>query len=266
MPISPLIDAYDTILLDLDGCVWVGSNPTRGAAEAVAALRGAGKRLAFVTNDSRHSPEDYVRKLWSLGIQASLDEVVTVGAAVQHVLAERAPGAPVYVIGSSAIYRHVTDAGQRIVNGTPRAAEAEIVVFAAHDELDFSDMRGAVQAVLGGAEVIATDRDGSYPSELGMAPGTGAFLVALEYATGVTGRVVGKPEPQLFETALDRIGDGRALVIGDRLESDLAGAAAAGLDAAIVLSGVATRTAAEAASDPAPVAIAEDLHSLLLGS
>ena len=71
-----------------------------------------------------------------------------------------------------------------------------------------------------------------------MAPGTGAFLAALEYATGATGRVVGKPEPQLFYTALDRIGPGRALVIGDRLESDLAGAAAAGLDAAIVLSGV----------------------------
>jgi glycerol 3-phosphatase-2 len=266
MSLSPLIDAYDTILLDLDGCVWVGNTATRGAAEAIAALRGAGKHLAFVTNDSRHSPEEYVRKLWSLGVQASLDEVVTVGGAIQHVLAERPPGAPVYVIGSSAIYRHVSDAGQRIVNGTPRAGSAEIVVFAAHDALDFSEMRGAVQAVLAGAEVIATDRDGSYPSENGMAPGTGAFLVALEYATGVTGRVVGKPEPQLFRTALDRIGDGRALVIGDRVESDLAGAAAAGLDAAIVLSGVSSRAAAEAASEPAPVAIAEDLHALLLGS
>ncbi len=266
MSISPLIDAYDTILLDLDGCVWVGSTPTRGVGEAIAALRAAGKRLAFVTNDSRHSPEEYVRKLWSLGVQAALDEVVTVGGAIQHVLAERTTGTPVYVIGSSAIYRHVTDAGQRIVNGTPRAAEAEIVVFAAHDQLDFAEMRGAVQAVLGGAEIIATDRDGSYPSEQGMAPGTGAFLVALEYATGVTGRVVGKPEPQLFHTALDRVGNGRALVIGDRVESDLAGAAAAGLDAALVLSGVATREAANAASNPAPVAIADDLHALLLGS
>jgi HAD superfamily hydrolase (TIGR01450 family) len=244
----------------------VGGSATRGAAEAIAALRTAGKRLAFVTNDSRHSPEEYVRKLWGLGVQASLDEVVTVGGAIQHVLAERAPGVPVYVIGSSAIYRHVTDAGQRIVNGTPRAANAEIVVFAAHDELDFAEMRGAVQAVLAGAEIIATDRDGSYPSEQGLAPGTGAFLVALEYATGVTGRVVGKPEPQLFHTAIDRIGDGRALVIGDRLESDLAGAAAAGLDAAIVLSGVTSRDAAESASDPAPVAVAEDLHALVLGS
>jgi glycerol-1-phosphatase len=266
MPLSPLIDAYDAVLLDLDGCVWVGGSPTRGAPEAIAALRAAGKALAFVTNDSRHSPEEYVRKLWSVGIQASLDEVVTVGGAVQYVLAERPPGRPAYVVGSSAIYRHVTDAGARIVNGTPRAPAAEVVVFAAHDELDFAEMRGAMQAVLGGAELIATDRDGSYPSAEGMAPGTGAFLAALEYATGTTGRVLGKPEPQLFYTALDRIGRGRALVIGDRLESDLAGAASAGLDAAIVLSGVTSRQAAQEASDPAPVAIAEDLHTLLLGA
>ena len=267
MSLTPLINSYDTILLDLDGCVWVGSTATRGAPEAIAALREAGKTLAFVTNDSRHSPEEYVRKLWSLGIKASLDEVVTVGGAIQFVLAERPPGRPVYVIGSAAIYRHVTDAGHRIVNGTPRAGTAEVVVFAAHDELDFTEMRGAMQAVLGGAELIATDRDGSYPSELGLAPGTGAFLAALEYATGARGRVVGKPEPHLFETALDRIGDGgRTLVIGDRLESDLAGAAAAGLDGAIVLSGVATRETAQAAEEPAPVAIAEDLHALLLGS
>lgn len=267
MSLTPLINAYDTILLDLDGCVWVGSTPTRGVADAIGALRGAGKALAFVTNDSRHSPEDYVRKLWSLGIKASLDEVVTVGGAVQYVLAERPSGSLVYVIGSAAIYRHVTDAGQRIINGTGREASAEAVVFASHDELDFAEMRGAMQAVLGGAELIATDRDGSYPTELGMAPGTGAFLAALEYATGARARVVGKPEPQLFETALDRVGSpGRALVIGDRLESDLAGAAAAGLDAAIVLTGVSTRATAEAASDPAPVAIAEDLHALLLGS
>ncbi len=93
------------------------------------------------------------------------------------------------------------------------------------------------------------------------------MLAALEFATGKTARIVGKPEPQLFLTALDRIGNGgRTLVIGDRLASDLAGAAAAGLDGAIVLTGVNTREEAEQSREPAPVAIAEDLHALLLGS
>ena len=83
-----------------------------------------------------------------------------------------------------------------------------------------------------------------------MSPGTGAIVAALEYATGKTARSVGKPDPQMFETALDRLGSGRTLVIGDRLDADLAGAAASGLDGAIVLTGVATRAEAQAASDP----------------
>jgi HAD superfamily hydrolase (TIGR01450 family) len=264
MPLSPLLDRYDHVVLDLDGCVWVGDTCTRGAPEAVAELRAAGKSIMFVTNDARRSPEEYVRKLWSLGLQASLEEVVTVGAAIQHLLAERTRGQLVYVIGSPAIFRHVADAGHRIVNGTGRAGAAEVVVVASHDELSFKELRAATQAVLGGAEMIAAGRDRTFPVEDGLWPGTGAIVAALEYATEARATIVGKPEPGIFHTALDRLGQGRTLVVGDRLDSDLAGAAAAGLDAAIVLTGIATRAEANAASDPAPVAIADDLHALLL--
>ena len=90
--ISPLLDGYDQLILDLDGCVWVGDEPTPGASEAIAALRDAGKRVAFVTNDPRQSGEDYVRKLWGMGVQASLADVVTVGGAMQHLLAETRTG------------------------------------------------------------------------------------------------------------------------------------------------------------------------------
>jgi len=191
---------------------------------------------------------------------------VTVGAAIQYVLAERGADAAAYVIGSPAIFRHVSDAGRRIVNGTDLEAMADVVVVAEHDELRLTDLGGAIQAVLGGAEMIAAGLDRTYPTENGLAPGTGAVVAALEYATERTARNVGKPDPQIFRTALDRLGPGRALVVGDRLDSDLAGAAAAELDAAIVLSGVTSRPEAEAAGDPAPVAIAEDLHALILGN
>src|SRR6202011_2966631 len=96
---------------------WVGDSCTRKAPEAIAELRAAGKAIAFLTNDARRSPEDFVRKLWSLGLRASLEEVVTVGAAIQYMLAERRPGASAYVIGSPAIFRPITAAGLRIVTG-----------------------------------------------------------------------------------------------------------------------------------------------------
>jgi glycerol 3-phosphatase-2 len=263
MALSSLIDTYEHVLLDLDGCVWVQDVPTPHVAEALAELRAAHKTVSFVTNDSRLSPEDYVRKLWSLGMQAALEEVVTVGAAIQFLLAGRGFGVPTYVIGSPAIFRHVAESGQRVVNGTPRAAEAQIVVVAGHDRFDFAELRTATQAVLGGAEMIAADRDRTFPAADGQWPGTGAIVAALEYATRATARSVGKPEPMIFETALDRVGPGRALMVGDRLDSDLGGAATAGIDGAIVLTGVTNREQAEAAADPQPVAIADNLHALI---
>ncbi|MGI8412476.1 MAG: HAD-IIA family hydrolase [Solirubrobacteraceae bacterium] len=265
MTLSPLLSDYDHVLLDLDGCVWVGDECTRNAAEAVSELRAAGKTLAFLTNGARCSPEEYVRKLWSLGLRASLEEVVTVGAAIQFELAGWGHGASAYVIGSPAIHRHVAEAGLRIVNhGGDPGVPADVVVIAGHDGFDYGELRGATQAVLGGAQMMAAGRDRTFPARDGICPGTGAIAAALEYATERVAINVGKPEPQIFRTALDRLGPGRTLVVGDRLDSDLAGAAAAGLDAAIVLTGVTSKDEAERARDPAPVAIAPDLHSLLL--
>jgi HAD superfamily hydrolase (TIGR01450 family) len=264
MALSPLLSRYDHVLLDLDGCVWVGDAVVPGAPEAIAELRAAGKGLMFLTNDARRSPEEYVRKLWSLGLRASLEEVVTVGATIQYVLAGSKPGTTAYVVGSAAIFRHVADAGMRIVNGAEGPIEAELVVLASHDELTFRELRDATQAVLAGGEMIAAGRDRTFPTEQGIWPATGALVAALEYATQRTARSVGKPAPDMFEAALDRLGPGRALVVGDRLDSDLAGAAAAGLDGAIVLSGVTSREQARAAADPTPVAIADDLRALVI--
>jgi HAD superfamily hydrolase (TIGR01450 family) len=264
MALSPLLKRYDHVLLDLDGCVWVGDECTPGAPAAISELRAAGKSVAFLTNDPRHAPEEYVRKLWSLGVQASLEEVVTVGATIQYVLAERPPRTTVYVIGADAIFRHVGQAGMRIVNGTDRATDADVVVIAGHDDFRFSELRDATQAVLAGAEMLAAGRDRTFPTADGPCPGTGAIVAALEYATGRVAYSIGKPDPQMFATALDRLGPGRTLMIGDRIDSDLAGAAAAGLDGAIVLSGVCDRAAAEAAQEPAPVAVGDDLHALVV--
>src|SRR3954463_11177946 len=265
MPLSPLLQSYEQVILDLDGCVWVGPDALPGAAEAIAALRDGGKRIAFVTNDPRHAGEEFVRKLWRIGVQASLADVVTGGAAVQHLLAETRRGGTAFVIGTDAFRKHVADAGVRVVNWTDLASRAELVIVGGPDELPYDDRKNAVLALRRGADFLATGRDPTYPMPDGLWPGTGAILAAVEVGSGRSAAIVGKPEPQLFFTALDRLGDGSTLVIGDRLDADVAAADKARLDSALVLTGGTSRAEAEAAKKPRPVAVADDLAALVDG-
>jgi len=264
VPVTPLIARYDHILLDLDGCVWVGDEATDGAVAAVTALRAAGKGITFVTNDTQLSTEEYVRKLWRLGFQASLEEVVTAGGALQYVLAQRFAGAAAVVVGSPAIHAHVEAAGLRVANGTPFASRADVVVVAYHPRFDYAELRDASQAALRGAYLLGANRDATFPMPDGPWPGSGAIVAAVETASGRTATIVGKPEPTLVQTALDRLGSGRALMVGDRVDADLGAAHAAGIDGAIVLSGASDRASAEAASAPSPVAISDRLETLVL--
>jgi glycerol-1-phosphatase len=261
--ITALAARYDQFILDLDGCVWIGDEPTPRAVEALDELRGAGKRVAFATNDPRSATEDYVTRLWKLGLRASLRDVVTVGGAVQHLLADTRSGRTAFVIGTAPLRRHVADAGLRVLNGTDLASRAEVVVVGGTEDFVYDDLRQATLALRRGADFLATGRDPTYPRPDGLWPGTGAILAAVEYATGRTAEVVGKPQPQMLLTALDRLGDGRTLVVGDRVDSDLAAAAAARLDGALVLTGEATREDADG-FEPPPVAIGDTLAALIL--
>jgi glycerol-1-phosphatase len=263
VPLSPIASAYDQFILDLDGCVWIGDEPTPRAVEAVEALRDAGKNVAYATNDPRSATEDYVARLWKIGIRASMSDVVTVGGALQHLLAETRSGRTAFVIGTDALRRHVTEAGLKILNGTDLASRAEVVIVGGTEELVYDDLRVASLAARRGADFLATARDPTYPQPDGLWPGTGAILAAVELAAGETAEIVGKPEPQLMFTALDRLGEGRTLVVGDRVDTDLAAAAAAQLEAALVLSGGTKREALNG-FEPAPVAVTETLADLLL--
>jgi HAD superfamily hydrolase (TIGR01450 family) len=205
-----------------------------------------------------------VQKLWRLGVQASLADVVTVGGAMQHLLAETRRGNTAFVIGTESMHRHVADAGLKIMNGTDLASRADLVIIAGTDRLSFEDLRDATLAARRGADLLATGRDPTYPMPDGLWPGTGAIVAAVEYASGRKANIVGKPEPQLFLTALDRLGEGRTLVVGDRLDADVAGAARARLDAALVLTGGTSGEEAEQAKDPKPKVVAPNLASLVL--
>jgi HAD superfamily hydrolase (TIGR01450 family) len=265
VPLSALARRYRHFLLDLDGCLYVGDSPTERAAEALAALREASKGIVFLTNEVGSSPEEIVRKLWRLGFQASLDEVMTAGAALQFMLADRGGGGgAAFVIGSQAVVDHVAEAGLRIVNNTEFATRADIVVVADHERFNYAELRIATQAVLRGAELIGLSRDRTFPMPDGMWPGSGAVLAAVETACRrKADTIVGKPEPAMYEAARDRLGDGKILAVGDRLDADVLGAKRAGLDSALVLTGVTDRAQADGAQ-PAPTHVADSLAALLL--
>jgi HAD superfamily hydrolase (TIGR01450 family) len=264
LPLSSALRPYDHLLLDLDGCLWVGDDACVGAVEAVHALREAGRSVRFLTNDVRYGPEEFVRKLWRLGFQAAVDEVLSVGAAVQRLLSERDGGAA-FVIGSQALVDHVADAGLRVVNRTPFAARADVVVVGAHEAFVFEELKVAVQAVVRGALLVGATRDATFPMPDGPWPGTGAILAAVETAAGRKADVVvGKPEPGMYEAARASLGPGRVLAVGDRLDIDVAGARRAGLDSALVLTGSTSRAEA-AAADPRPTHVGDSLAALVLG-
>jgi ribonucleotide monophosphatase NagD (HAD superfamily) len=128
VPLSPIAQRYEQFILDLDGCVWIGDEPTPRAVEALDALRDSGRDVVYATNDPRSATEDYVARLWKIGIRASVRDVVTVGGATQHLLAETRSGRTAFVVGTEALRRHVTDAGLRVLNGTDLASRAEVVV------------------------------------------------------------------------------------------------------------------------------------------
>lgn len=264
MGLSAFAAGYDNIVCDMDGCLWIGDELTPRAGEAIVAIREAGKGLAFVTNNPRRSAEDYVAKMWRLGIQGSARDVVTVGGALQHLLAETRHGRTAYVIGSDALHKHVADAGLKVMNGTDLATRAEVVVLGGTEEWDFEHVRVAAIAARRNGDLVATSRDPTYPMPDGFWPGTGSLVAAVEVASGRQAIIVGKPEPQLIISALDRLGEGRALMIGDRLDTDIAAAAKAHVDAALVLTGAVTREQADAANDPKPVAVADTLADLVL--
>jgi glycerol 3-phosphatase-2 len=267
VPLSAIARRYDHFLIDLDGCLWVGDEPTDRAAEGLSALREARKGIVFMTNDAGHTPEEFVRKLWRLGFRASLAEIVTAGAALQFMLAGREDAGAAFVIGSRALIDHVAQAGLRIVNNTEFATRADIVVVSDHPGFNYVELRVATQAVLRGAELIGLTRDRTFPMPDGPWPGSGAILAALETACDRTAdAVVGKPEPGMYDTARDRLGEGRVLAIGDRLDADVAGARRAGLDSALVLTGAteAAEVTGVEKETGGPTFVADSLAALVL--
>jgi HAD superfamily hydrolase (TIGR01450 family) len=259
----PLTEVYDLVLLDLDGVVYIGPAAVPGAAEALDQVRAAGVRTAFVTNNASRPPQTVGEHLRELGIPAEDDDVVTSAQAAAALLSRRlAPGSPVLVVGGEGLYRALEAVGLKPVASMDDEPLAVTQGFS--PDLGWRLLAEGTRAVRSGLPWIATNVDLTVPTPFGPAPGNGTMVAAVSTATGVQPEIAGKPEPTLFLEATQRYQARRPLVVGDRLDTDLEGARAAGMDGLVVLTGVSrVRELVEAAAQRRPHLIARDLNGLL---
>lgn len=260
----PLAQAYDLALVDLDGVTYKGHEPIEFAAEGLAAARAAGLRLVFVTNNASREPESVSDQLSSLDIPAQPKDVMTAAQACARLLGDHVdPGARVLVVGGAGLVTAVTEAGYVVVQSADDAPDAVAQGFA--PSLAWADLAEAAYAVAGGAVHVVSNLDLSLPTARGFAPGNGALVGAVVAATGVQPFSAGKPSPAMYAMAIERAGATRPLVVGDRLDTDLAGARAGGYPGFHVLTGVnSARDDILAHPGERPDFIGADLRSLLV--
>jgi HAD superfamily hydrolase (TIGR01450 family) len=261
---APLCRTYDVALLDLDGVVYRGDEPVPYAAEAVAAARAAGMRMAFVTNNASRTPAAVVARLAAAGVPATEHEVVTAAQATATLLGTLVPpGARVLVTGGDGLRQAVAEAGFAVV---PDAAAAPVAVVQGYaPTLAYADLAEAALAVRAGAVWVASNLDATIPTARGELPGNGALVALVATATGRRpDAVAGKPEPALHEEAVRRSGARRPLVVGDRLDTDVAGANRVGCDSLLVLTGVTDAALLrDAPPERRPTYVGADLRALL---
>lgn len=236
----------------MDGVIWTMNDPIPHAAGAVARCRDAGCAVFFLTNNSSQTRQAYVAKLARFGIPASVDEVVTSAQATAALLAQEKPGATVVMIGEEGLRQELESAGLVVVPFS-EGSRVDYVVVGWDRGLTYDKLAQAHGAIVrGGAKFVATNRDVTYPAEGGRTlPGGGSIVAAVEASTGVTPRTVGKPEPFTLEWILRHTGvpAEECLVVGDRLDTDIALGRRVGAPTVLVLTGVSTRAEAEGAPE-----------------
>jgi glycerol 3-phosphatase-2 len=233
-----LADAYDLVIFDLDGVIYLIDKPIAGAVEAVAALREAGTAVAYATNNASRRAADVAALLSGMGVPAEPSEVLTSAGAAAALLAEELPaGARVLVVGAEALRAELRAVGLEPVT---RLDESPVAVVQGYGpDVAWADLAEASLAVRAGARWMATNTDKTLPSPRGPLPGNGSLVAVLRTALDrEPDVVVGKPEPGLFMAAAQISGARRALVVGDRLDTDIEGAVRAGMDSLLVLTGV----------------------------
>ncbi len=211
----------DAFIFDLDGCIYRGDTAVPGSDKAISALKGKGKKILFLTNNSTRAPEGFSEKLKGLGIDAPPSLILTSAGATAMYMRNLEKGR-VFVVGESGLENALEEEGFEIV-GEGDALKAKYVVSGLDRAMTYGKVAAACSAIRGGAEYIATNEDPVLPHEGGYLPGAGSIVSMIRTATGRRPLVIGKPSKRMMEMALGMLGTRRerTAMVGDTLDLDI---------------------------------------------
>ncbi len=248
----------------MDGVLWHDSEPIGNLPEVFSAISRMGLRISFATNNATKSVSEFQHKLLRFGVEVKPEQIVTsANAALRHISTHYPPTSRVYIFGSASLGDQVRKAGFTVLDEQD-STHADVVLVALDTQVNYQKLANAGLLIRAGAQFIATNTDATYPTPRGQMPGAGTMVAAVIAASGREPLVIGKPQPTLFEQAMEIMGTKphETLCIGDRLETDILGGQNAGCPTALVLGGVSTYEQAKI-WQPQPTIIAKDLSSLL---
>jgi len=248
------------LILDMDGVIWRKHHPIGDLQKIFQTVSSLNLKYVFATNNSTETVDSYVSILKSNGIPVEKHQVITSATATAQYLKEKFPdGGNIYIVGMEGLATTLKDYGFSI-----GAEDARAVVVGMDRTLTYDKLVTATLLIRGGAPYIGTNPDKTFPTPEGLVPGAGSMLAAIETATDVKPLIIGKPQGTMFIQALQTLGiqPENSLVVGDRLETDIAGGQAANCQTALVLSGVSTEEAGNAWT-PKVDMIAKDLETLI---
>jgi len=248
----------------MDGVVWRSDAPIGNLPEIFARIRARGLKFVFATNNSTQAPEEYQERLASLGVEIETWQVITSAIGLSFMLMQKYPrGTKVFMIGGNGIRVALEENGFEVLS-VENAPEAQVVVMGIDRTINFMKVAEATLLVRAGIPFYTTNTDRTFPTPRGEIPGSGSWLAVVTTASGVEPIVAGKPFPYMMEVALERLGAKKeeTLVVGDRLETDIAAGQSVGCPTALMLSGVSSKEQAEAWSPKIDV-IADNLSALI---
>ena len=255
---------FEGYIFDLDGTIYLGNHAIEGAVETVGFLRQMGKKLLFLTNKTIESREHYVSKLNRLGIQVTLENILTPAVVTIRYLKNHFSNARVYVIGEDVLKQEMLEKGIRFASAPE---ETDVVVVSWDRQFHYDHLNFAYQAIKRGAFVLATNPDRTCPVPGGDVPDCGAMIGSIEGATGKKiETILGKPSKLTVQAALEILQlDGKqCLMVGDRLETDVLMGQLAGINTALVLTGVTRRDAIDSAAYR-PDYVLNSVHDIFKG-